>query len=69
MMVGDGTWLSVGEAADLMGISKWKVRQMAKAGTLEATTVPDSKHLRISRKSAEAHRLGGGSAGGTASDS
>ena len=57
-MVGDGKWLTTGEAARLMGVSKWKVIQMADAGELETEKVPGSRHRRISRASAEAHQLG-----------
>jgi excisionase family DNA binding protein len=46
-MVGDGTWLTVNEAAQRLGISGWKVRQLLASGTLSATTVPDSRHVRI----------------------
>lgn len=59
-MVGDGKWLSTGEAARLMGVSKWKVIQMADAGVLESTKVPGSRHRRISRASAQAHKLSDG---------
>lgn len=56
-MPDDGDWLTVGEAARLMEVSEWKVRQMADSGALESAKVPDSAHRRISRASAEAHRL------------
>ena len=56
-MVGDGEWLSTGEAATLMGVGKTKVIELADAGVLESTRVPGSLHRRISRASAEAYRL------------
>jgi excisionase family DNA binding protein len=58
-VVGGDEWLSTGEAARLMGVSRWKVIEMADAGELVSTRVPGSSHRRISRASAEANRLGG----------
>jgi excisionase family DNA binding protein len=46
-MVGDGTWLTVNEAAQRLGISGWKVRRLLASGALAATTVPESRHVRI----------------------
>jgi excisionase family DNA binding protein len=54
-MVGDGDWLTVAEAAELLGVSDWTVRKLADEGRLND---PEKvwrvgAHRRISRKSAE----------------
>lgn len=55
-LVGDGTWLTVGEVAQMLGVSDTTVRQYVADGRLDATRLP-SGHRRIRRTSAEAmHR-------------
>lgn len=46
-MVGDGTYMTVNEAARELHLSGWKVRQLITGGELPATTLPGSKHVRI----------------------
>ena len=46
-MVGDGTYMTTGEAAAALKISRWKLVQLIESGDLPAATVPHSKHRRI----------------------
>lgn len=52
-MVGDGTWLTVGEAAKALRIGETAVRLAAEKGQLVAGRTPGG-HRRISRASAAA---------------
>jgi len=53
-MVGDGTWLSTAEAADVIGVSTSTVINLVDDGTLKATRVGNRR--RILRAVAEAYR-------------
>lgn len=53
-MVGDGTWLSTMEAANIIGVSKSHVIDLVDTGQLPATKV--GTHRRILRTVAEAYR-------------
>lgn len=55
-LVGDGTWLTTTEAAQVMGCSKSHVIALIRRGDLAASTVPGSKHRRIRRTVAEQWR-------------
>lgn len=55
-VVGDGTYVTTGEAAALIGISKSTVIKLIRTGQLAATSVPGSTHHRILRTAAEAYR-------------
>lgn len=52
-MVGDGTWLTVGEAAQVLKVGVSTVRSAVEDGKLVAGRTPGG-HRRISRKSVEA---------------
>lgn len=54
-MVGDGKWLTVGEAADRLGVSVGVVRRAIDSGQLRAGRTPGG-HRRISAASVEALR-------------
>lgn len=54
-MVGDGTWLTVGEAAERLGVSDTTVRSYIAAGRLVATRLP-SGHRRVRADSVDAMR-------------
>lgn len=53
-MVGDGTYLSVGEAAEVLGVSPQTVRNVIKAGRLKMRRTPGG-HRRV--LAADAHKL------------
>jgi excisionase family DNA binding protein len=55
-VVGDGTYLSTGEAARLIGISQSHLIRLINDGKIQARTLPGSKHRRIARQVAEAFR-------------
>lgn len=52
-MVGDGEYLSTGEAAEVIGVSKSLVVKLLNTGQLAHTTLPGSTHRRILRTVAE----------------
>lgn len=54
-VVGDGKWLTVGEAAAKLGVSDTTVRSYIAAGRLTATRLP-SGHRRVLAESVEAMR-------------
>jgi excisionase family DNA binding protein len=54
-VVGDGTWLTVGEAAQRLGVSDTTVRSYIEAGRLTATRLP-SGHRRVLADSVETMR-------------
>lgn len=56
-MVGDGTWLTTGEAAKVAGVSKSTIVKLLNLGQLPYGTVPGSTHRRIRRTDAEALKL------------
>jgi excisionase family DNA binding protein len=52
-VVGNGEYLTTGEAAEVIGVSKSTVVKLIADGKLPVTRVPGSTHRRIARKVAE----------------
>lgn len=55
-VVGSGEYLTTGEAATVIGVSKTTVVNLLNSRQLPFTTVPGSAHRRILRTVAEAYR-------------
>lgn len=55
VVVGDGTWLTVGEAAEVLNVHPDTVRRAVTSGQLKAGRTPGG-HRRITRASVEEFR-------------